>query len=104
MAIRDWDRLIQQAFDHLKPGGFLELAQAVPDPSSDDNTLPPNSAYCKITEIFYEIGDKFGSLGHAPKYFRTKMEAAGFVDVQEHRFKIPSGLGPRTNGGKDWRL
>ena len=99
MAIRDWDRVIQQAYDHLKPGGWLELAQSVPDPASDDDTLPSDSAYRRITEIFYEIGEKIGASGHAPKFFKTKMEAAGFIDVQELRFKIPSGPWP-----KDQRL
>lgn len=95
MAIRDWDKVIKQAFDHLKPGGYLELAQTVPDPMSDDNTLPADSAYRRITEIFYEIGEIMGASGHAAKHFMAKMVAAGFIDVQEVRFKIPSGPWPK---------
>lgn len=95
MAIRDWDKVIKQAFDHLKPGGYLELAQSNPDPMSDDNTLPSDSAYRQITEVFFEIGDIIGASGHAAKHFKAKMEAAGFIDVHEVQLKIPSGPWPK---------
>ncbi|KIX02110.1 uncharacterized protein Z518_08049 [Rhinocladiella mackenziei CBS 650.93] len=95
MAVRDWDKLIQQAFDHLKPGAYLELSQSVPDAHSDDNTLPLDSAYRQITEIFFEIGEKIGASGHAPKSFKEKMEQVGFENVVESRFKIPNSPWPK---------
>lgn len=95
LAIRDWDRLVKRAFDHLKPGGWLELSSSVPDPGSDDNTIPENSAWVQFTDIFFEIGEKLGASGHAPKLWKAKLEAQGFEEVHEHIFKIPCNAWPR---------
>jgi SAM-dependent methyltransferase len=95
LAVRDWDKVIRQSHQHLKPGGWLELAQVIPDATSDDNTLPANSVYRQTCEIFYEIGEKIGASVHTAKQFKAKMEAAHFMDVQEVRFKIPCGPWPR---------
>ncbi|KAE8862041.1 hypothetical protein PTNB73_07595 [Pyrenophora teres f. teres] len=43
-AVRDWPRLIQQAYAHLKPGGWIQLASTIPGALSDDNTIPPTAA------------------------------------------------------------
>ncbi|ETN46187.1 uncharacterized protein HMPREF1541_00371 [Cyphellophora europaea CBS 101466] len=95
LAIRDWDRLISQSFHHLKPGGYLELSSSFPEPGSDDDTIPANSAWVQFTETFFEIGEKIGASGHAPKRWKAKLEAHGFEDVQEFIFKIPSSPWPR---------
>jgi SAM-dependent methyltransferase len=95
LAIRDWDKLIQQAFDHLKPGGYLELSCSVPDPGSDDGTVPQNSAWKEFTNVFFQIGEKIGASGHAPKEWKSKLLSKGFEDVHEHVFKIPSSPWPR---------
>jgi SAM-dependent methyltransferase len=95
LAIRDWDKLIRQAYDHLKPGGYLELSCSVPDPGSDDGTIPESSAWKEFTNVFFQIGEKIGASGHAPKQWKAKLQSAGFEDVCEHVFKIPSSPWPR---------
>lgn len=95
LAIRDWDKLIKQAYDHLKPGGFLELSQSVPDPSCDDGTLQDDSAYRQMTSYFFEIGERLGASVNAAKSFAAKMEQAGFEIVVEKRFKVPCSGWPR---------
>ena len=95
LSIRDWPRLIGQAYEHLKPGGYLELSCSLPEASSDDGTVPDNSAWKEFTNIFFEIGDKIGASGRAPKLWKSQLLSQGFDDVHEHVFKIPSSPWPR---------
>jgi len=83
-AIRDWPRLIGQAYDHLKPGGYLELSATVPRVGCDDGTCPPNSAYRELGSYFFDIAAAMGVNGDAPSLWRDQLLAAGFEDVQEH--------------------
>jgi SAM-dependent methyltransferase len=95
LAIRDWDRLIEQCFEHVKPGGYLELSGTYPRPKSDDNTLPDNSAYKETAEIFFKISESIGSSAEAPRFYKERMERAGFVDVVESIFKVPTNPWPK---------
>ena len=95
LAIRDWDKLIRQSYEHLKPGGYLELSCSVPDPCCDDNTVPEDSAWVQFTQVFFEIGEALGASGQAPKTWKAKMEAQGFEEVHEYIFKIPCNAWPR---------
>lgn len=99
MAVRDWDRLFKQAFDHLRPGACLEIGGTYPTPTSDDNTLPENSYLKEVERLFFQMGEAMGSPLEAPKIWKDKMEQAGFVDVRETIFKVPQGIWP-----KDTRL
>lgn len=99
LAIRDWPKLMRQSFDHLKPGGWLELSCSMPEPGSDDNTIPENSAWVQFTAVFFKIGEAIGASGHAPKLWKSQLEAQGFEDVHEYIFKIPC-----NSWAKDKRL
>jgi hypothetical protein len=96
LSIRDWPKLICQSFSRLKPGtGYLELSCSYPLVTSDDNTLPPDSAYAAIPRLFFEIGDRLGASGTAPTSYKRWMEQAGFADVVETIYKIPSSPWPK---------
>ncbi len=90
-AIRDWDRLVQQSLDHLKPGGWMELSGTIPDISSDDNTIPENSAYLESGHIFFDLANRMGSPLDAPRSWKQMMDNHGFEDVTEVVIKIPMG-------------
>jgi ubiquinone/menaquinone biosynthesis C-methylase UbiE len=95
LAIRDWDRLIEQSFRCLKPGSYMELSSTWPAIRSDDNTLPEDSAYVEVAKIFARIGDAIGAPVDAPLSWMQRLEKAGFEDVQQHVFKIPSSPWPK---------
>ena len=94
LAIRNWERLIQQAYNHLKPGAYFELSGTYPHPASDDNTLPENSAYVEFGDTMRRIADILGTPIDAPVRWRAQMEAAGFEDVHETIYKLPSSPWP----------
>jgi SAM-dependent methyltransferase len=95
LAIRDWPKLIQQSFAHLKPGGYLELSESLPLFTSDDGTLPPNSAYAEVAQIYFDMGDKIGASGKEPLRWKEYMISAGFTDVVETILKIPTNPWPK---------
>jgi SAM-dependent methyltransferase len=95
MAIHDWPRLIQQALEHLRPGGYLQLAGSVPMISSDDDTLPADSAYVELSRIYFEMGERIGASGNEPLRWKEYLEAAGFTDVVERVLKVPTNPWPK---------
>jgi len=44
-CIRNWPRMIQQCYDHLKPGGWIEFQSIDGVLGCDDNTLPRDCAF-----------------------------------------------------------
>jgi hypothetical protein len=95
MAIRDWPRLIRQAYTHLKPGAYLQLSGSVPDFQSDDGTLPLDSAYVEMGKIYFDMSARVGAPGREPLNWKHYLEEAGYVDVVERVLKIPTNPWPR---------
>lgn len=95
MAIRDWPRLIDQAFNHLRPGGYLQLSGSVPDFRSDDGTLPADSAYIEMGQIYFDMSERVNLSGWEPTRWKEHLEKAGFEDVHERLLKIPTNPWPK---------
>ncbi|KAI2478875.1 Tam Trans-aconitate methyltransferase [Pyrenophora tritici-repentis] len=95
-AVRDWPRLIQQAYTHLKPGGWIQLASTIPGALSDDDTIPPNSGYVESGRLYFEIAEKMGAPLDAPRAWNAQMKDAGFINVTDEVFKLPMGTWPRS--------
>ncbi|GJN67126.1 hypothetical protein PLICBS_001150 [Purpureocillium lilacinum] len=95
MAIHDWPRLIRQAFNHLKPGGHLQLAGSYPDFQSDDGTLPSDSAYVEMGKIYFDMSERIGASGREVLKWKHYLSQAGFDDVHERIYKIPTNPWPK---------
>jgi hypothetical protein len=69
----------------------------LPEPKSDDNTLPPreDSAYVEVCATFQEIAEQIGASPDAPLSYRSWLEQAGFIDIHEQGFKVPTSPWPR---------
>jgi SAM-dependent methyltransferase len=60
-AIKDWDKLFQQAFSCLRPGGYIELADfRFFNMASDDNTYTKESSLWKYYELVNKASAKRG--------------------------------------------
>jgi SAM-dependent methyltransferase len=101
MAIRDWDRLIRQSYQHLKPGGWLELSATIADLRTDDDSIPKDSACVEASRIFSEMAAKMGAPAEAPRSWAEKVARNGFVDVKEVVYKLPIGPWPRDKQLKE---
>ena len=92
MAIHDWPRLIQQAYDHLKPGGYLELEMTFPHPYCQDGSLDlETSAYAESCRLLFECGRKLGAPWEASMEWKEQFTAVGFEEVTETILPIPIG-------------
>jgi ubiquinone/menaquinone biosynthesis C-methylase UbiE len=94
-SIRNWPKLIGQAYRHLKPGGWVEWHQKYPWFLSDDGSLPPETPIEMWGKYFFEAAEKFGTPVETAQKLKPWMEEAGFVDVQEHILKLPVGPWPK---------
>lgn len=94
-SIRDWPKLIHQAFEHTKPGGWLEVQHKHPWIMSDDGTLPENNALQEWSRLVFEGAAKFGSSFEETTKLKERMEAVGFVDVEQYVCKLPIGPWPK---------
>lgn len=101
LSIRDWSALFKQCYDHLRPGGWLELGTTVPLLASDDDTLPKDGSHQYLADMFFEIANAMGADGHAPEKWKQLMIETGFEDVYEERWKIPRNPWPKEKRLKD---
>ncbi|KAM0490261.1 hypothetical protein ACHAP8_011735 [Fusarium lateritium] len=95
-SVGNWDTFFSEAFRVSKPGGWVESHEAASTISSDDNTVPPDSAMGHWGKFFIEgskkIGTSFTVVEDGTQ--RKAMEKAGFVNIQEFDFRNPIGNWP----------
>ncbi|KAI1089151.1 S-adenosyl-L-methionine-dependent methyltransferase [Rostrohypoxylon terebratum] len=96
-SIPDWSELYRKAFKHIKPGGWLQDLEMDVRIQTDHVHIPDDHVFEEWGRAFFESGEKNGrtfriSHGHT---MRDTMIAAGFVDVQEVKLKVPCHGWPR---------
>jgi SAM-dependent methyltransferase len=103
MTIRDWPKLIRQSYEHLKPGGYLEISGSLPYFQADDGSFPEGTAYAQLAQIFFDMGDRIGVSGHDPLKWKEQLIEARFTDVKQTIFKIPTNPWPKDQKLKQIR-
>ncbi|KAL4731187.1 hypothetical protein ACLX1H_000148 [Fusarium chlamydosporum] len=103
-SIRDWPKFIQQSYDNLESGGWLELADILLELRSDDDTIPEGCAASKWGDLMLEAADKFGAPLDSCTRYKQQLLDAGFVDVVETTYKWPSNSWPRDPKFKEMGL
>ncbi|KAL2177344.1 S-adenosyl-L-methionine-dependent methyltransferase [Thermothelomyces heterothallicus CBS 202.75] len=90
-SIADWNQLFREAYRVVKPGGYIETFEADSAFCSDDGTIKEGSAMDQWSKVFEEGGRKFGRtfMPVSDNVQRTGLEAAGFVNLVQHDFKVP---------------
>lgn len=87
-SITDWDRLIQQSYTHLSPGGWLEFQEPIALCESDDGTLEKAEDMVRWQELCNDAAAGFKKDIRVGDTLKARMQAAGFVDVQEKVVKV----------------
>jgi trans-aconitate methyltransferase len=93
-SITDWDRLIQQSYTHLNPGGWLELQEPLALFESDDGSLEKAEDMVKWQELCNDAAAGFKKEIRVGHTLKARMQAAGFVDVQEKIVKVSHTTNP----------
>ncbi|KAK2048042.1 S-adenosyl-L-methionine-dependent methyltransferase [Colletotrichum somersetense] len=89
-SISNWKAYIKQAYDNLRPGGYLELNEPDASPLSDDGTLKEDSALMKSIRLLEEAARIFGRPFEDIQGLKGIMIETGLEDVQTKRFKWPT--------------
>ncbi|KAF9870184.1 TAM domain methyltransferase [Colletotrichum karsti] len=95
VAVKDWPKLLSQAYKALKPGGWIELQDLVWDFACDDGTVGPDYTPKKTVELLDEALTKFGMDLNAGEKFGGWIADAGFVNTIHDKKKVPVGTWPR---------
>ncbi|KAJ4271188.1 hypothetical protein NW764_013554 [Fusarium oxysporum] len=100
-SFADMEKFVQNAYDNLEPGGYLEMQDLTYPIACDDGTLPPDCEVLRSGLLSIEASAKAGrAMNLAPKY-KTFLEKAGFVDVVEKQFKWPINEWPKDKHYKE---
>ncbi|GAQ07075.1 hypothetical protein ALT_4396 [Aspergillus lentulus] len=91
--------VLRKAFNHLKPGGYMECHEFDPKLKCDDGTMPPENpdGFCEYALLdWVDLNVRSSQVTDPPRQFRIAhriarwMREVGFVDVQERISKVPT--------------
>ncbi|KAI9930350.1 hypothetical protein ASPWEDRAFT_50672 [Aspergillus wentii DTO 134E9] len=95
-GIADWRQFMNQAYAHLKPGGWLELQEYEAWVNSDDGTHEDAVMVQDWQEKLDQSSKKFGKQLNVAPCLSGWMREAGFVNVTDDVYKCPVGSWPKN--------
>ncbi|KAJ9131820.1 Methyltransferase domain-containing protein [Pleurostoma richardsiae] len=106
-SVRDWPRMVRQMYEHLRPGGWVEFQETAnmpyPEEQERGEAADP-TAGGKIVELMEWLViacDRIGRTIDPAPSMKGWVEAAGFGNVTEHKFKVPLGTWPKDSRLKE---
>lgn len=90
-AIVDWPKLIRQAFDHTKPGGWAEFQDFDLTYYSEDGSLREDQNISKWYTTLLNAISEFGRDPCPGPKLEGWMKDAGFEGVQHEKLRLPIG-------------
>ncbi|KAG0154688.1 hypothetical protein PDIDSM_256 [Penicillium digitatum] len=94
-AIADWPRLMRQSYEHLRPGGWVELQEFEVMLKSDDDSIRLAPALCEFLERLTQASEAFHRPMNIAEGHRQRLVEAGFEDVRDEVYKVPSSVWAR---------
>jgi hypothetical protein len=89
-SVSDYDRLVEQAFKNLAPGGWFEFADADLLVCCDDDTVKEAKNMLEVNRLVCDASARFGKLMGTASQHKQRLEDAGFVNVREEIYKVGS--------------
>lgn len=90
-SIDDWPSLYEQAYKHLKPGGYIEQLEISVNMESDDGSLKPGDPLVQFGNLFVQAGQITGQTFTIIDSMKQGIQDAGFVNIHEQVWKVPLG-------------
>ncbi|KAH7368142.1 S-adenosyl-L-methionine-dependent methyltransferase [Plectosphaerella cucumerina] len=100
IGIADWPRLFEQSYENLEPGGWIEVVDIAPL-TADDDSLKEDSALHKWITTLTDCGERIGRTFRSASRYKEQLEAQGFENVVEVKFKWPQNRWPRDKKLKE---
>jgi hypothetical protein len=94
-SLRGWDKLLDQAFEHLSPGGWIETADAVYPLACDDGTVTDDKAVYEWSSLMREGAAKAGLSLDTSMELKQKLIDRGFINVTEKWYRWPMNSWPK---------
>jgi len=92
--------MMRQAFENLKPGGWLEMQELSLPVANDDSSMTPDHSVYKWTYYILEASKSIGQSFENPPHYAEWMREAGFVNVQHMVYKWPTNPWPKDKKHK----
>ncbi|KAF6219056.1 hypothetical protein HO133_005600 [Letharia lupina] len=90
-AIADWPKLMRQALEHTKPGGWAEFQDFDVTYYSEDGSLKEEHDVSKWITTLINAANGFGRDACPGSKLEGWMKDAGFAGVQNEKFRLPIG-------------
>lgn len=87
-GIGDWKRLLKQAYNHLKPGGWVEFQEYEIKFTSDDGTHVLAPMIIDWGEKMDEVSEKFGKPMNIATDLGGIVQEVGFTNVTDDVYKV----------------
>lgn len=94
-AIKDWPRLINQCYQNIKPGGWLEVQDFDLLYYSEDGSLGKELALYNWMITLLKACEDFGCDPCPGPKLEGWMDKVGFQNVKVERFPLPIGPWPK---------
>ncbi|TLD15993.1 uncharacterized protein PgNI_01902 [Pyricularia grisea] len=88
-SIADWPKLIDQVYNKLSPGGWVEFLDPIYPVDCDDGTLPKDGALYKWSLLLNEAATKLGSSLDSGLTYKQLLLDRGFSNVHQVTYKWP---------------
>ncbi|RDW92533.1 hypothetical protein BP5796_01927 [Coleophoma crateriformis] len=100
-SFQDWPRFVQQCYENLEPGGYIEMIDVSFPNRSDDHTLSPDSALQKWGNYMLEASINLGCPLNTAETYRGLLQDQGFIDIEEKVYKWPQNRWPADKKHKE---
>ncbi|PGG97787.1 hypothetical protein AJ79_09085 [Helicocarpus griseus UAMH5409] len=88
--IKDYDKLFEQAYKNLIPGGFVEF-QSIEAKIYGDETIQKAKSFLRWRDLVVEAAEIFGKSMVSLPTWPEKMKKAGFINVKTEQRILPFG-------------
>jgi trans-aconitate methyltransferase len=97
--VRDYGHLFKEAFEHLKPGSYLEMQTADPQLFSDNGTLHMAKYAKDWVRLVHQGSESLGRCMDQVATWENTMREAGFIDIRIKVYKVclPLAFGSNAN-------
>ncbi|KAH6876854.1 S-adenosyl-L-methionine-dependent methyltransferase [Thelonectria olida] len=103
-SIKDWPKLYRQAFNALKPGGWLQHTEPDVQMRSQTwgSTVDENHVFTKWANLFEQVGSKTGrTFVFSSDRLKTLAEGARYSSIQLQTHNVPIGKWPLCKVHRD---
>ncbi|RDL39240.1 S-adenosyl-L-methionine-dependent methyltransferase [Venustampulla echinocandica] len=101
-AIKDWPALLAQAYDHIDPGGWIEVTEfEVWIECQNESVVGPPPMIQRWQEGLTDAGERIGRSFKVAKNLKRWLEMVGFVGVVESVVRVPNAPWPKDPTQKE---